>query len=125
MFLKGIVTILVCTILALAASWFINHFTKFNSVDYWLSLFIFISLFFILNLFYNYKTDFKSYSNLLLATISIKLFILLITIFLYSLFNKEGLFNFFIHFSAHYILFTVFEIRYLLYIIKKRQTTHS
>lgn len=125
MFLKGIATVLICTFLATLLSLLINKFTGFYSSNWWLSLFIFIGLFFTLNLFYNIKTDFKSYTNLILATISVKLFILLIIIFLYSLFDKAGLLRFFVHFSIHYILFTVFEIRYLLQLVKNKHTNPS
>ncbi len=119
MFLKGIATILICTLLAACGSWLINTYTAFYSPNWWFSLLVFSGLFFTLNIVYNIKTDLHSYSQLLLATISVKLFILLIIIFLYFLYDKTGLMKFFVHFSAHYILFTVFEIRYLLQIIKR------
>lgn len=119
MFLKGLVTILICTLLAWVASWLINAYTGFYSDDWWFSLLVFAGLFCTLNIVYNIKTDLQSYSQLLIATISVKLLILLVIIFLYFLYDKSGLLKFFVHFSAHYILFTVFEIRYLLQIIKR------
>ncbi|MBA3665348.1 MAG: hypothetical protein H0W61_14210 [Bacteroidetes bacterium] len=121
MLLKGFVTLLISLILSVLSSLALSHFTKFYSENYWFSLALFTGLFFILNFFYSSRTDFKSHSNLLLGTISVKLFILLVAIFLYSLYDKKGFFSFFAHFSAHYILFTVFEIRYLLQIVNRKQ----
>jgi hypothetical protein len=119
-FLKGIATLLLCIVLAALSSLALNYYTRFCSPNYWLSLCLFTLLFLVLNLFYNAKSDFKAYSQVLIGTISVKLLILLVAIFLYSLWDNTGLFNFFMHFSAHYILFTVFEIRYLLHIINNR-----
>ncbi|MCE3228970.1 MAG: hypothetical protein K0S32_3521 [Bacteroidetes bacterium] len=68
------------------------------------------------------KTNNRSYSEMLFGTIGGKAFVLMIVVFLYAILDKKGLFAFAMHFIAHYILFTVFEIRYLLLIIKKRET---
>ena len=118
MILKGIKEIASSIILSAIISFGFNYFNLFYSANWWWSLILFAVIFITLNVLYNYKTDPKSSSDILIGTISVKTLLLLMAIFLYSLFDKKGLFSFSMHFIAHYILFTVFEIRYLLSKIK-------
>jgi len=74
---------------------------------------------FVFNLVYAAKAGAKEFTELLLAAIIIKLLLAFSTIAAYSyFFSKTETFNFSIPFILHYILFTIFEIRYLLHIIK-------
>lgn len=120
MLLKGFITILISVALAVGASLTLNFFKPLQTNDWIWSLAAYTAIFITLTFVYNYKTDGKTYSQVLLGTISGKLFILLIVILLYFVLGPQDKFAFFMHFLTHYILFTVFEIRYLLQIIKNK-----
>jgi hypothetical protein len=123
--LKGFITILLAAFLSAGASFFINTIPRAQTEFWWVSLITFSVIFIILNFLYNIKSNFRSYSELLLGTIAGKTFALLIFIFIYSVVDKKGLFSFAMHFIAHYILFTLFEMRYLFFIIKNRDVNKS
>jgi hypothetical protein len=61
-----------------------------------------------------------TFTSQLMAAIVIKLLAGLTVIVLYRVFFHKDFPAFSIHFILHYILFTVFEIRYLLFIVKKQ-----
>jgi len=117
---KGIVTLFLSSITAIGISLLLNTFRLTQNNSWWISICIFAGMFFILHFFYTLSTDGKNYTGMLIATISVKLFILLIIIFIYSYLYPKTMLAFSVHFIAHYILFTVFEIRYLLHIIKNK-----
>jgi len=80
---------------------------------------------FILNLVYAKQAGSENFTQLMIAAIVIKLLQALVIILVYSLvFEKKGFFGFAVHFIIQYILFTIFEIRYLLHLIKT-QTNHA
>ena len=121
MILKSISAILIAVGLSFIYSFLLN--SQFNQLSdmWWQSLSFFTILFIISILIYFIKTDGKTYAGILLASSIIK-FILstaLIVIYLFTL--KGGFLTFFIHFIGHYVLFTVFEMRYLLQLIKTKQ----
>ena len=85
-----------------------------------------VLLTFTLNLVYTAKAGTKDYTQLLLGAIVIKLLVVLSAIVTYSFFLAKPLFfNFAIQFTAHFILFTIFEIRYLLFLIKIHPFKHT
>lgn len=118
--LRGYLVILICAILSAGISFFIEHYTSFKNNDWWWSLVFFIAIFILTNIVFEYRTDLRSYSEMSFGLIIIKTLFLFVAIFLYSLYNKPGLGSFSVHFIAHYILFTLIEIRYLLYLIKNK-----
>lgn len=119
--LKSIVTILISIGLSSLYSILLSSQFHLQSPFWWQSILFFVILFAVLNFVYFTKTDGKTYASILLATIVIKLLLILIFVTIYSFTLKGGFYTFFLHFIGHYILFTVFEIRYLLQLIK----THS
>lgn len=106
------------TVLSLA----LNSYTVLYSYNWWMGLIFFTALCLILNTLYALNARSKTFTELLMAGLIIKFLLSLVVIFLYSFFKQAGFFNFSIHFILQYILFTIFEIRYLLHIIKKHQT---
>jgi len=118
--LRGFLIILICALLSAGVSIFVGHFTSFQNKDWWWSLIFFSTIFIITNVVFEHKTDVNSYSEMSFGLIIIKTLFLFVAIFLYSLYNKQELGSFSVHFIAHYILFTLIEIRYLLYLIKNR-----
>lgn len=117
---KGYLTILFCVLLSAGISFVIDRYTSFQNEDWWWSLIFFTSVFIITNIVFEYRSDAASHAETVFGLIIIKTLMLFVAIFLYSLYNKARLGSFSAHFIAHYILFTVIEIRYLLGLIKKR-----
>jgi len=114
-------SILFPALLALIFSFGINHYTKLSSVNWHLSAFFFTVFGVILNLIYFIKFKSQDFTQLLLVAIVLKLLIALVAIVAYSFYNKPDFLNFSLQFILHYILFTTFEIRYLLYLIQKNK----
>ena len=122
MFLKNIISLLIPCLAGAAISFLLNHYTRFQSSDYVYGLLFFVGVCFILNVMYSFSAGSKAMSELLMAGIVIKLLAAFSVIAIYAFINQAGLFNFAIHFMVYYILFTIFEIRYLLHLIKKNPT---
>ncbi len=119
--LKGFKSIAISLVLGLITSIAFNYSNLFYAKNWWWSLLLFLAMYISLNILNNTKSNPESATDKLLGAIWVKTILLLFAIFLYSLVDKKGLFHFSMHFIAHYILFTVFEIRYLLSKIKNEQ----
>jgi hypothetical protein len=119
--LKSISAILISTGLSFLYSYLLSNFSQKETSVWWQSLVFFIVLSTGLNLLYNIKTDKKTYSGILLSSGIIKFLFSLVFLIAYLFTLKGGFFTFFLHFIGHYVLFTVFEIRYLLQLIKTHQ----
>lgn len=118
MFLKNLSALFFPLIIAVPLSLILNYFTPLVSKNWHYSL-VFLSLLcFILNLIYARYSASKTFTQLLLAGIVIKLLAGFTVVLVYSLIDRPGFLSFSIHFIGHYILFTIFEIRYLLFLIK-------
>ncbi len=121
MVLKGLVSVGISAILASFSSLLLNNFNQSYFQYWWWSILFFIAIFTTLNLIKNLKNTPQTSTELLIGGVSVKALVLLIVIFMYSIYDNAKLFQFSMHFIAHYILFTVFEIRYLLSKIKNEQ----
>ncbi|MBA3681085.1 MAG: hypothetical protein H0W73_07940 [Bacteroidetes bacterium] len=119
--LKSISAILISIGVSFIYSYLLNSQFHKISPQWWHSLILFTGLFAAITLISFIKTDVKTFTGILLATGAIKLLLAMVVIFIYSFTLKGGFFAFFLHFIGHYVLFTVFEIRYLLQLIKTKQ----
>lgn len=88
--------------------------------SWYISLLVITPIGVLLNLVFTFLNRTENFSQLLLASIVVKMLLALTTIIIYRASDESGFFGFSLHFIAHYILFTVFEIRYLFYIVKIR-----
>jgi hypothetical protein len=118
MLLRNILSILIPGALSYLVSLSLNMYTELYSYYSVIGILFFVALCFILNIIYALNAGSKAFTELLVAGIVIKLLLSLCVIAVYSFNDQAGLFNFSIHFMIYYILFTIFEIRYLLRIIK-------
>jgi len=118
MLLKNIISLLIPAALALGASYLLNTFTTLISPYTNYALLFFLLVCFILNIMQTRHAHSDSLSGLLIAGIVIKMLLSFTVIIVYSFIDHPRLFAFAIHFILYYILFTVFEIRYLLQLIK-------
>lgn len=123
MLVKNLLSLVFASALALTVSYCLNTFSPIVSKDWLYSLLFLATLFFILNLVYSFRVGSHDFTELLIASLSIKLLVALVIVFIYSLRDKAGFFAFAIHFIIQYVLFSIFEIRYLLQLIKNN--THK
>lgn len=119
MFVKNLLFVSISAFLSIVLSLSLNKYTSVTAQNWTFGLAFLLVFSFILNLIYAFQAGSENFTQLLIVAIVIKLLVALTLIVVYSFINKGDFFNFSIHFILHYILFTVFEIRYLLLIIKK------
>jgi hypothetical protein len=115
---RAVKAVLLSVVLSVLASMALNYAGMFYSPNWWCSLLLFCVLFIALYFIFNYRTSPRAGTELVIGANFAKLLVLFFSVFIYSLVDKKGLFSFSVHFISHYILFTVFEIRYLLSVIK-------
>ncbi|PBQ33630.1 hypothetical protein CNR22_18220 [Sphingobacteriaceae bacterium] len=116
--LRNLLTVLYTSLLCIFLSLALNGLSSLVSKNWYLGLSFFALLSIILNFLYSHKAGKEGFTELLLGTVVVKLLFALVFILAYSVIDNPGFYTFSIHFILHYILFTVFEIRYLLHIIK-------
>jgi hypothetical protein len=122
MLLRNIISILFSVILSAGFSLLLNMFSPIQS-SYWPVGIIFFSIIcFPLNIYYTSQALKENFTGTIMAGIVIRLLLSLILIVLFKFYDGGGFFNFAIHFILHYIIFTIFEIIYLLRIIKNQTT---
>lgn len=119
--LKSISAILISVGLSCIYSYVLFSFFHQASSAWWQSLVFFVALAIIFNFLYFMRTDVRTYTGILLASGVIKFLLSCVLILIFSFTLKGGFLTFFIHFIGHYVLFTVFEMRYLLQLIKTKQ----
>ncbi len=121
MFLKNVNSIVLSCLFGAGISFLLNLF-NINSHNSAYGIAFLALLFFILNCIYIFHSRKESFSQAMLLGISVKLLICFVIVVLYSVLNHIDFFNFAIHFVLNYFLFTIFEIRYLLLLIKNNST---
>jgi len=125
LFLRNLLAVILPAAMGTILSLILNNHSPLVSGTWFYSLLFLILLSLILNLVYAFHAGSKTFTELLIATIVIKFLLTLIAIVIYSFIDKPGFFNFSLHMVMHYILFTIFEIRYLLYILKTHPIKHN
>ena len=125
MFFKNLGSVFFSGLFAFILSLLLNHYSHLVSKHYQYSIMYFSIVCFVLNTIYAVKSKSKTFTELLLAGLVIKFLLAFIVIIIYSIIDKPNFFYFSIHFISHYILFTIFEIRYLLQLIKINQSKNT
>ncbi len=119
-FLKSLIYLFFSLLLTVIISYLLNNYTPLTNKNWWISLIFFGCIFLILNYIYNFKYRVETFSQLLLGSLIVKLLLALIIILIYRLLQKSTVYNFAMHFLIHYFVFTVFEMNYLLKLIKQK-----
>ncbi len=100
----------------------LNQYPAFAN-EHWLwSLIYYTLLCGIFNLVYYLLRRSAEFTGLLLAGIVVRLLLSLVATLIYALQFETQFAGFSLHFIPHYILFTIFEIRYLSQLIKSQET---
>ncbi len=116
--LKFAASLVIPLLLSVVLSFSLNYYQILPSIHWHYGVWFFGSMTFLFNLIYWRRAKFAEFTQVLLVCIVIKLLLALIAILSYSFIDKAGFFNFAIHFILYYVLFSIFEIRYLLALIK-------
>lgn len=69
---------------------------------------------------YRKNEDPKDFINKIMLTSIGRLFLCMVGVFIYSLIDKPHFMGFAIHFMLHYLIFTIFEINYMLKFVKSQ-----
>ncbi len=117
MFVKALKTLLFVSLLAIAISQVLNNLNSPKVfAGYWyFSVIFFAGAALLINfIFYKSDGDPRTFVFKIMSTSMLRLLLCMIGIFIYSIFDKAHFLSFAIHFGLHYILFTIFEISYLI-----------
>jgi hypothetical protein len=118
MLLKNLISIFFPALLAATLSFVLNRYTALQTAHWEYSILYFAVACFGFNLVYTARALKPAFAQLLLGGIVIKLLLALVIVVICSFLFRTDFFSFSIHFISHYVLFTIFEIRYLLPLIK-------
>jgi len=109
---------LIAAVLSLAS----NHFRFLVCPSWFISMVFFLGLNIVLLVVYSLTRKSPDFTGILLGCLVAKLLLSLITLLLFRVFSSEPLLPFAVHFIVHFVVFTVFEIRYVLWLIRTRKT---
>ena len=119
--LRNLFSLFAPTLLALAGTYLINHYTPlFTSIWIW-GIVFFLSTGFILNGIYTWRWRYKEFTQLLFVCLVLKLVLAFIFIFVFSFIETKFFFNFAVHFLTYFVFYTIFEIRFILSLLKMSQ----
>lgn len=118
-FFRNLIHIAGASLLCTGLSGLFNFSGFLVSHDWAMSLLFFAALTCILNVVYSLNAGTDGFTQFIIGAIVVKLLLSLTAILLCSFaFEKQDFFHFAMHFVSHFILFMIFEIRYLLFLIK-------
>jgi hypothetical protein len=118
----NLLSVCIASIVGLLFSVLLNYYSGFKTTHGYYSLAGFTLFCFASNLVYAARAGNADFTGLLIAGIVIKLLLALVVVFLYAVFAHAGFTAFVLHFIPHYVLFTIFEIRYLSRLIQLKST---
>lgn len=125
MLFKNLLSLALASVSSTLLSLSLNYYTSLLTLNYHYSLLFLLAVFFGLNLLNAIKVGSQNYTQLLLAGIVVKLLLAFTFVFVYSFYKEKDFFGFSLHFVCHYVLFTVFEIRYLLSLTKLKSINNE
>jgi hypothetical protein len=117
MFLKITKVFFLVAVLAAVVSILINllNIVAVYNPYWYASVLFFLSTGLLINyILFNKPTDPKDFVFKIMFTSMLRLLLCMVGVFVYSLIDKPHMISFSVHFMLHYILFTIFEISFLL-----------
>lgn len=117
MFAKITKVFILVSIIAAAVSVGINFipWSKVHNNNWWISILFFLSTGLLINwILFGRKSEPRDFVMKIMFTSMLRLLLCMFGILIYSLADKAHIVGFSLHFMLHYILFTIFEITYLL-----------
>lgn len=120
MLVKNIVSVLLPASLSYLISILLNSHSRFINPIWPYSIAYFVVFCFTSNLIFTSNLKSETYTGQLLTGVTIKLLLAFVILAVFSVLNKAAFLGFSIQFISQYILFTTFEIRYLLSLHKTK-----
>lgn len=123
MFLKITKVFILVACLASAISFLINLLPSLNNNKWPFSVLFFFGTGTLINfILFKQKSAANDFVVKIMLTSMLRLLLCMIGVFVYSLMYKQTMLSFSFHFITHYLLFTGFEIYYLLRYAKSQQS---
>ncbi len=120
MHLKSILSLALALVFSVFISFSVHFFTTVSFKNWPFIPAIFIAFFFIYNLVYMARSGKEDFTQFLLFSLAIKLLLAFFTLLLCAFLFRAQFNGFSIHFVTTYMVFTVFEIRFLNQLIQSR-----
>ncbi len=119
MLLRGFITVFLASLFAIVISLSLNYSSPWPFERWAWSILFFGILCLILNLVYSFQAKSGNFTQILMFSLALKLLLAFIAVFIYSVLSWSDFFSFSVHFLLHYFIFTVLEINYLVYLIRR------
>ncbi len=123
MLYKGIVSVSLAMLFSVFISFSINLFTSEQYKHWFYISLAFALFFFVYNFLYQYKSGKEDFTQFLLFSLAIKLLLAFFSLLLCAFLFRSSFHGFAAHFVSTYMIFTVFEIRYLNQLIRQKSST--
>ncbi len=117
---KNFISVLIPFLVSCAffqATFIIKHFENKDALIAIIILSIYCLIF---NVVYSLYTSKPQFTGLMLVGTILKLLFTLVSVFVYSILKPQEFENFSIHVVLYYVLFTIFEVRFLLQLISSQ-----
>jgi len=114
---KNFISVLIPFVLSFIIFQLTFILNRFENKDALLAIFILSIYCLIFNIVYSLFTSKPQFTGLMLVGTILKLLFTLIVVFVYSVLKPQEFENFSIQLILYYVLFTIFEVRFLLFLI--------
>jgi hypothetical protein len=125
LFLRHVVALLVPSLLCVGVSFALNRYTHLVNPFWSYNFLFFAPLCFILNLVFSVSRKSPQFTQILLFGNSVKLLLTFVGIFLLSLMMPKLFYPIAIHFVLYYLVFTIFEVHFMIYLIQLNKPKHD
>lgn len=125
LFLRHVVALLVPSLLCVGVSFALNRYTHLVNPFWSYNFLFFAPLCFILNLVFSVSRKSSQFTQILLFGNSVKLLLTFVGIFLLSLMMPKIFYPIAIHFVLYYLVFTIFEVHFMIYLIQLNKPKHD
>lgn len=124
MLAKNIISIALALLFSAFISLSIHFFTSRQFVPWFYIPLSFALFFLIYNFIYTYRSTKEEFTQFLLFSLALKLLLAFFTLLLCAFLFRSYFSGFAIHFVSTYMVFTVFEIRFLNQLIRNTSSSH-
>jgi hypothetical protein len=123
MLAKSFLSLLLAALFSAFISFSIQFFTPVVFNDWIFVHLIFFVFFFLYNLIYIFRSKKNDFTQFLLFSLALKLLLAFFTLLLCAFLFRSSFKGFAIHFVSTYMVYTVFEIRFLNYLIQTQSNS--
>lgn len=122
MIFKSLTSLALAVLLSLFISGSIQFFTSTSFAQWTYIPLFFLLFFFAYNLLYSFRVNKDDFTQFLLFSLALKLLLAFFILLICAFFFRTNFAAFAVHFVSTYLIFTVFEIRFLNQLIQSHST---